>query len=296
MKKDLRGHTRLPNWLLRKGSPATGTRLLVLAYLWSRADSGLQGWPAIDRIAEDLELGERTVKRALLDLEKRGLLARSKVRDSRGQYERTVYQLADLREGPGVKMASGPGATMARGPGAISRGHIQGPLWPTNKPQGNKTQGNNPLSPPASPADGAALFGSEGRKIDPDRDVPGWPAFKHYASRVGISAGEIAAKIFEGVPPAWVLGYLLEHLRKKPRIRKSAAAWLVDKCNRRRAPYGTDYDAAKALLRPYLDRVALPGMIFGDLLPTVEPEKTINEKKREALDGLEEEKKGRAVG
>lgn len=286
MKKDCRGHTRVPNWLLRKGSPVSGSRLLVLVYLWSRANRDLECWPSIAKIAADLELGDRTVKRAIVDLADLDLIFRRKDRDPRGQYERTTYRLADLRRGPGVKVASGPGVKTASGPGVTPRGHAQGSQWPSNNSQENRSKENNPPTPPA-PRGEVAPLSSRGREVDFDRDVPGWLVLKGYAKRAGVTPGQVAEKIFDGIRPAYLLGYLLEYLRKKPKIRKSVAAWFADKCNRRRAPVGCDYDEAKAILRPYLDRVALPGMIFGDLLPNVEKEKPLAEKKREALEALE---------
>lgn len=283
MKKKDKGHTRIGNGYLRKGSPVKGNRLLVLIYLESRANKSRRCWPSIETIAEDLDLGSRTVKRAISDLEAIGKILRFRERDPRGQWERTIYEVADLRQDPGATVAHGPGATMAHGPGAKSRGQVQGPQWPTNKPQEKKTQRNNPQESPA----GIALGAGESRKFEPAKDVPGWGAFQASAKRSGITGGQIGEQLTNGIPPAFLLGYLLEFLRKRPKIRKTPGAWLADKCKRKRAPAAVDYDKAKALLRPYVDRVALPGMRFGDLLPASEREESLAEKKRKAIERLE---------
>ena len=302
MRKDLRGHTRVPNWLLRKRSPVSGSRLLVLIYLWSRADARLECFPSIEKIAADIELGLSTVKRATAELAKLALILRRKVRDSRGQHELTIYTVADLKQGPGVKVTPGPEVKMGSGPGVTPRGHVQGSKWTTNNPQGNKTQENNPPKPPEAGGPEVALSGSESRKFDFEKEIPGWVVFKGYARRTGIKLGQIAEKLIEGIPRAYVLGYLIEFHRKKPKIRKTKAAWFADKCNRRKAPVGCDYDEAKAALLPYVDRVVLPGLRMATVLPSIPKEKGFAQRKREVLAELavaireEEEEAKRGIG
>ena len=278
-----KGHCRVGNEWLRRGSPVKGNRLLVLIYLRSRANKSDRCWPSIETIAEDLGLGSRTAKRALADLESLGLILRLRDRSDSGQWERTVYQVADLRQGPGATVARGPGATVARGPGAKSRGQIQGPQWPTNKPQQEQHPRNNPpINPP-----GIALDAGKKRELEPKKDIPGWLAFEAHAQRAGIEPGQIAEKIFEGIPAAYVLGYIFEKIRKGPKIRKSSAAWLADKCKRRRAPVAEDYDRAKRALRPYLELPALPGMRFGAMLPDISEKPDPKEELRKKLVSLE---------
>lgn len=47
---------------------------LVYIYLYDRCDKEYKAWPGINRIADDLSLSRSTVKRALHDLEKTGLI------------------------------------------------------------------------------------------------------------------------------------------------------------------------------------------------------------------------------
>ncbi len=47
---------------------------LVYVYLHDRCDKDRKAWPGINRIASDLSLSRSTVKRALHDLEKAGLI------------------------------------------------------------------------------------------------------------------------------------------------------------------------------------------------------------------------------
>ena len=294
MKK--KGHCRIGNDWLRRESPVKGNRLLVLIYLRSRANKSDRCWPSIETIAEDLGLGESTVKRALRELEGSALILRFRDRDSGGQWERTVYEVADLRSGPGVTVAPGPGVTVAPGPQVKATGQSHRSQWPTNNPQENNTHRNNPKKAPA----GIALRTGENREIDPTRDVPGWGAIEAFSKRAGISSGQIAEKIFEGIPPAYVLGYLLEKIRKAPKIRTSSAAWFADKCKRRRAPAAEDYDQAKRALRPYLELVALPGMRFDAVLPGTGEKKDPKKGLREKLVRLELEaaaqEEGRRTG
>ncbi len=52
----------------------TNRAKLVYVYLHDRCDKELKAWPGINRIATDLSLSRSTVKRALKDLVKAGLI------------------------------------------------------------------------------------------------------------------------------------------------------------------------------------------------------------------------------
>ena len=65
----------------------------VYIYLKDRADAQGRCWPAIKTIAADLRLSRSTVKRALDDLCKVGLLARSRRWRENGSYTSNLYML-----------------------------------------------------------------------------------------------------------------------------------------------------------------------------------------------------------
>lgn len=48
--------------------------IAVYQYLFLRANKNGQCWPSVSRIARDLKLSERTVRRALTDLRKAGVI------------------------------------------------------------------------------------------------------------------------------------------------------------------------------------------------------------------------------
>ena len=47
---------------------------LVYIYLHDRCDKEKKAWPSIKRIAKDLSMSDKTVRRAIKDLEKAGLV------------------------------------------------------------------------------------------------------------------------------------------------------------------------------------------------------------------------------
>ena len=47
---------------------------LVYIYLFDRCDKEKKAWPSVKRIAKDLSISEKTVRRAVKDLEKAGLI------------------------------------------------------------------------------------------------------------------------------------------------------------------------------------------------------------------------------
>jgi DNA-binding transcriptional ArsR family regulator len=118
----------------RTGSPA---RKAVLMNLADRADAVWLCWPGQKLIAKDTELGERTVRRALDDLEKAGLLRRHHHRRKDGSWSSDRYVLAGIDNDPDALRlladsdASGqsgrrserPAATAAAEPAATAAGH-----------------------------------------------------------------------------------------------------------------------------------------------------------------------------
>jgi DNA-binding transcriptional ArsR family regulator len=118
----------------RTGSPA---RKAVLMNLADRADGAWLCWPGQKLIAKDTELGERTVRRALDDLEKAGLIRRYHHRRKDGSWSSDRYVLAGIDGDPdGLQLLADseacgqngrrserPAATAAAEPAATAAGH-----------------------------------------------------------------------------------------------------------------------------------------------------------------------------
>ena len=69
--------------------------VLVFVYLKNRANKDKTCFPAIGTIAADVKLSKRTVERALVDLEKAGLLDRVHRFRSKGGKSSNLYRLLD---------------------------------------------------------------------------------------------------------------------------------------------------------------------------------------------------------
>ena len=65
----------------------------VYIYLFNRRDVENKAWPSIKRIASDLSLSENTVRRAIKDLEKNGLLRKEYASRENGSYTSNRYYL-----------------------------------------------------------------------------------------------------------------------------------------------------------------------------------------------------------
>ena len=65
----------------------------VYIYLFDRRDVENKAWPSIKRIASDLSLSENTVRRAIKDLEKNGLLRKEYAFRENGSYTSNRYYL-----------------------------------------------------------------------------------------------------------------------------------------------------------------------------------------------------------
>lgn len=133
-------------WAVKQktGSPA---RKAVLMNLADRADEAWSCFPGQKRIADDTELGERTVRRALEDLVEVGLVLRAHRRRKDGSYTSDRYVLAGILTDPdaaklipeefasqrperpvddaqpAATAAGGPAARVAGGPAATLAGH-----------------------------------------------------------------------------------------------------------------------------------------------------------------------------
>lgn len=66
---------------------------LVYLYLYDRRDSERKAWPSVKRMATDLSISEKTVRRAVQDLEQAGLLRKEYAYRSNGSHTSNRYYL-----------------------------------------------------------------------------------------------------------------------------------------------------------------------------------------------------------
>ena len=66
---------------------------LVYIYLYDRKDKENKSWPGINTIAKDLSVSRSTVKRAIADLEKAGLIRKEPHRRDNGSATSNRYYL-----------------------------------------------------------------------------------------------------------------------------------------------------------------------------------------------------------
>ena len=67
---------------------------LVYIYLYDRCDKEKKAWPSIKRIAKDLSMSDKTVRRAIKDLEKAGLVRKEYAYRKNGSCTSNRYFLA----------------------------------------------------------------------------------------------------------------------------------------------------------------------------------------------------------
>lgn len=67
--------------------------VMVYMYLKDRADENGQCYPSVSRISRELKLSRSTVKRAISDLDKAGLVIREQRYRNNGAYSSTLYTL-----------------------------------------------------------------------------------------------------------------------------------------------------------------------------------------------------------
>ena len=66
---------------------------LVYIYLFDRQDKEHKAWPSVRRIACDLSLSEKTVRRAVKDLERAGLIRKEYAYRDNGSFTINRYYL-----------------------------------------------------------------------------------------------------------------------------------------------------------------------------------------------------------
>jgi hypothetical protein len=86
--------TALPNWLRGKATP------LELAVMWTLQSHYPEIRPSIGRLAQEACISERTVRRVLDDLIRKGWLAKRMRRDDNGRNMANVYELRVWSENP----------------------------------------------------------------------------------------------------------------------------------------------------------------------------------------------------
>ena len=64
---------------------------LVYIYLYDRRDAVGKAWPSVKRIAKDLSISEKTVRRAVQDLEKAGLIRKEYAYRQNGSHTSNRY-------------------------------------------------------------------------------------------------------------------------------------------------------------------------------------------------------------
>ena len=66
---------------------------LVYIYLFDRCDIEKKAWPSVRRIAKDLSISEKTVRRAIKDLERAGLIHKEYAYRDNGSFTSNRYYL-----------------------------------------------------------------------------------------------------------------------------------------------------------------------------------------------------------
>ena len=70
---------------------------LVYIYLFDRQDKEHKAWPSVRRIARDLSISEKTVRRAVKDLERAGLIRKKYAYRDNGSFTSNRYYLLELK-------------------------------------------------------------------------------------------------------------------------------------------------------------------------------------------------------
>jgi len=138
---DRKGHTIAHNIVLRDSELPEGEKLLYFllrSYAYGGADNC---YPGQERLARNLGISKRTIKRRIRGLEDRGLIVVKKRFNERGQQTSNTYYIRDFRkvyrdaekvicegDGAGVPPASGAGVSQLSPPGesAVSPEEVKG--------------------------------------------------------------------------------------------------------------------------------------------------------------------------
>ena len=66
---------------------------LVYIYLYDRCDAERKAWPSVKTIAKELSISDKTVRRAIKDLEKAGLIRKEYAYRKNGSHTSNRYYL-----------------------------------------------------------------------------------------------------------------------------------------------------------------------------------------------------------
>ncbi len=66
---------------------------LVYIYLYDRCDKERKAWPSVKTIAKELSISDKTVRRAIKDLEKVGLIRKEYAKRKNGSFTSNRYFL-----------------------------------------------------------------------------------------------------------------------------------------------------------------------------------------------------------
>lgn len=66
---------------------------LVYIYLYDRCDAERKAWPSVKTIAKELSISDKTVRRAIKDLEKAGLIRKEYAKRKNGSFTSNRYFL-----------------------------------------------------------------------------------------------------------------------------------------------------------------------------------------------------------
>lgn len=66
---------------------------LVYIYLYDRCDKERKAWPSVKTIAKELSISDKTVRRAIKDLEKAGLIRKEYAKRKNGSFTSNRYFL-----------------------------------------------------------------------------------------------------------------------------------------------------------------------------------------------------------
>jgi|GEM_PF-5841349 len=175
------------------GSPARKAVLLVLA---DTADAHGVAYPAVRHLVEVTELGERTVRRALADLEEAGLVRRHERRRASGRQRSSIYVLAPTDDDRGqmrpVAESDGYSTWADAQPPAIAAGGQTAAPAPrqTAAPAGEGCQSGTPVS--TEPSQEPSLSSSSGARDGAQIDEPScWPAARAALIDAGFDAAEV---------------------------------------------------------------------------------------------------------
>ncbi|MGM1030608.1 MAG: helix-turn-helix domain-containing protein [Actinomycetota bacterium] len=93
------GYSMVPHWVIREELDLSAYELLVYIVLLDRANRSGFAWPRMALLAQEARCSERTVKRALIKLQERGLVTVQRRPRPSGPHESNMYRVAVFDDG-----------------------------------------------------------------------------------------------------------------------------------------------------------------------------------------------------